>query len=66
MRMHRKVSPEDIIEEPKMDDANLSRLGTKAMLNQQGKTSYKYGVQQSLSPRSTHHEGSHRYQRSWH
>lgn len=33
MRMHRKVSPEDIIEEPKMDDANLSRLGTKAMLN---------------------------------
>lgn len=30
-----------------MDDTNLSRLGTKAVLTQQGNTSYKYGVQQS-------------------
>lgn len=35
-----------------MDDTHLSRLGTKAALNQQGKPSCKYGAQQSS------HEGS--------
>lgn len=44
MHAHRRVSPEDVTEEPKMDDTSLSRLGTKAVLTQQGKTSYKHGV----------------------
>lgn len=47
MHVHGKVSPEDVTEEPKVDDRNLSRLGTKAVLTQQGNTSDKYGVQQS-------------------
>lgn len=36
---HRKASPEGVTEEPRTDDTDLSRLGTKAVLNQQGKTS---------------------------
>ena len=47
MLVHRKVSPKDVTEEPKMDDTNLNRLGTKAVLSQKGKNSYKHGVQQS-------------------